>query len=257
MIEAVSTSITGLDASQSMLDASSNNLANLNTTSFKSNRVLFQDLIYVSDQIPGLREPAGTQVGRGVALSSTDKQFGQGPLINTGVSLDVAIDGAGFFQIKLPDGTTVYTRNGSFRIDTQGRLVTSDGFVVQPPITVPANFTSITIAPGGTVTVTTADQPNTPRTVGQITLVRFANPPGLTALGNNLYAASTASGQPVKSAPEQGGTGALRQGFLEGSNVDATTELANLLVAQQYFASNSQAVIVENEMLQTTVALIA
>jgi flagellar basal-body rod protein FlgG len=169
----------------------------------------------------------------------------------------VAIDGPGFFQVKLPDGSTVYTRDGTFRIDPSGRLVTSAGFIVQPPITVPTNFTSINIGPGGTVTVTTADAPSTPRTVGQITLARFANPPGLTALGNNLFAASPASGRPVISAPEQSGTGALRQGFLEGSNVDATTELANLLVAQQYFTSNSQAIIVANEMLQTTVALIA
>jgi flagellar basal-body rod protein FlgG len=256
MIEAITTSNTGLDASQADLDTTSNNLANLNTISFKANRALFQDLIYVGEHTAPPGVPAFTQLGRGVLLSTTDKLFAQGPLQNTGRDLDVAIDGNGFFQITRPDGTTAYTRDGAFIVDSQGHLVTSDGSLVQPSFTIPTNFTAITIAPDGTVSVTTPGS-TTFRVVGNLTLVRFANPPGLTSIGNNEYTASPASGQPVISPPGQGGTGLLRQGFLEGSNVDATTELANLLVAQQWFTANSQAIVVANEMLITTTELVA
>ncbi len=257
MIEAIITSITGLDASQTFLDTTGNNLANLNTTAFKAARILFQDLIYVATQIPGLKQPAGTELGRGVAVSSTDQLFTQGPLQNTGRTLDVAIDGPGFFQVSLPGGGTAYTRDGSLQIDPTGRLVTSAGNLIQPPITVPTNFTSLVIGTDGTVQVFTPDSPNTPRTVGQIMLVRFANPPGLTNLGGNLFAASPASGSPVTEVPGQAGTGVLRQGFLEGSNVNAAAELTNLLIAQQTFVANSQVSVVANDMLTTTAQLVA
>jgi flagellar basal-body rod protein FlgG len=256
MIEAITASNSGLDASQDQLDTASNNLANLNTTGFKSNRVLFQDLLYTTLQAAGLRAPVGTQLGRGVKLSSTDKLFGEGPLQNTGNQLDVAIDGNGFFQVSLPDGRTAFTRAGNFVANANGQLVTSDGNFLQPPITLPPNFTAVNIASDGTVSASTPTSGGF-QTVGQITLVRFANPPGLTGIGNNLFAASPASGSPITSAAGQGGTGLLRQGFLEGSNVNATTELANLLIAQQSFTANSQAIVAANNMLIATTELVA
>ncbi len=256
MIEAIAASNTGLDASQDQLDTAGNNLANLSTTGYKANRVLFQDLLYTTLQAAGLTAPVGTQLGRGVQLSSTDKLFTEGPLENTGNPLNVAINGNGFFQVTLPDGSTAYTRNGSFVVNANGQLVTTDGNFLQPPITVPTNYTGITIAANGTVTVTV---PNslTSRTVGQITLVNFANPPGLTSVGNTLFAASPASGSPVISIPGQAGTGILQQGFLEGSNVNATTELSNLLIAQQTFSANSEAINAANNLLITTTELVS
>lgn len=250
MIEAVYTSNTGLNASQALLDASGNNLANINTTSFKANRAAFQDLLSapVAGQI--------LKVGRGTRLSSTSKLFGEGPLQNTGLPLDVAIDGNGFFQLTLPGGAVRYTHDGSFRVDPTGRLVAADGSLVQPPIVIPPRTTAINIGPDGTVTVTTADAPTSPRTVGQLTLVNFANPPGLTSVGNNQYVASLASGKAVTAVPGQGGTGLLRQGFLEGSNVNAATELVNLLIAQRSFAFNSQAIQVANQMLTSATSLV-
>jgi len=262
MIEAILTSDTGLNASQSQLSTAGNNLANLNTTGFKANRSEFQDLIYTALTVPGAAgtpgsPPVGTQIGQGVRLGSTDKEFGPGPLQNTGRGLDVAIDGNGFFQVKSPGGQALYTRGGPFQLDPTGRLVTSDGYLVQPPIVVPANATSISIGADGTVSVVTANAPNTTQVVGHLTLVRFANPPGLSALGNNLYAATSASGSPVTGTPGQAGTGALRQGFLEASNVDPTTELANLLIAQQWFVANGHAVQSASEMLSKTAELVS
>jgi flagellar basal-body rod protein FlgG len=262
MIEAIYTSDTGLNASQSQLDNSANNIANLSTTSFKANRTQFQDLFYtsltgaaaVNDQ--GVAAPVGTQFGYGVRVSSTDKQFGPGPLIHTDIPLNVAIDGNGFLQVGLPDGTTAYTRNGTLQVTPDGKLRNSDGFLIQPSIVIPPNTLSIGIATDGTVTVLTSTAPTTPQTVGQITLVNFANPPGLTALGTNVYQASSASGSPVKSAPGQGGTGLLRQGYLEGSNVDPTTELANLLIAQQSFVANGKSIDVASQMLSSTTTLL-
>jgi flagellar basal-body rod protein FlgG len=256
LVQAINVSDTGLNASQSQLDTAGNNLANLNTTSFKANQVRFQDLFYITLVAPSFPGPAvGTQLGSGVRLSSTDKQFTQGPLISTGVPLDVAIDGQGFFQVLRPDGSTAYTRNGTFQVGPNGQLRTADGFLVQPPITIPPGTTQINIATNGTVSVRIGNS-NTFQTVGQITLVVFANPPGLTAVGNNLYLASPASGSPVKVVPGQGGAGLIRQGFLEGSNVDAATELTDLLIAQQTFVANATAIQVANQMLQGAAALL-
>jgi flagellar basal-body rod protein FlgG len=261
MIEAINTSNTGLNASQSQLNNSANNLANLDTTAFKANRAQFQDLFYTSLTGPpavndqGVAAPVGTQIGYGVRLSSTDKQFAPGPLIRTGFPLDVAIDGNGFLQVQVGDGTA-YTRNGTLQMTPNGNLRTSDGFLLQPSITIPPNTTAISIAPDGTVSVITSGVPGTSQNVGQITLVNFANPPGLTAQGTNLYQASSASGSPVKNVPGQGGTGLLRQGHLEGSNVDPTTELANLLIAQQSFVANGKAIDIASQMLATTTSLL-
>jgi flagellar basal-body rod protein FlgG len=247
MIEAISTSSTGLNAGQALLDVTSNNLANLNTMGFKGSQVGFQDLLYVSGA-------AGLQVGRGVQVSSADKSFAQGPLQNTGSPLDVAIQGNGFFQVTRPDGTTAYTRDGSFQVDPNGRLVTADGSLVQPPIVVPPDASAITVGPDGTVSAVVGSAA-TP--VGQLTLARFPNPPGLTALGGNLYAASAASGNATTAVPGQGGTGTLAQGFLEGSNVNPAGELTNLLIARQTVAVNTRAIVVEDQMATDTLSLIA
>jgi flagellar basal-body rod protein FlgG len=253
LIAAIAAGNTGLNANQSQLDTAGNNLANLNTTSFKANQVQFQDLFYVTLNYPTFPAPVGEQLGAGVRLSSTSKQFTQGPLENTGQQLDVAIDGNGFFQVLRPDGSTAFTRNGTFQVAPTGQLRTADGFLLQPAIFIPPNASQINIATNGTVTVVVG---GVTQTLGQITLVDFANPPGLTAVGTNLYLASEASGKPVTSGPGTGGTGLLRQGFLEGSNVDAATELTNLLIAQQSFVFNSQAITVANQMLQSTAALL-
>ena len=256
MILAITTANTGLDASQDQIDTAGNNLANLNTTGYKANRVLFQDLLYLNGPAPTPAGPSGLELGAGVNLSSTDKLFGEGTLTNTGRTLDVAINGSGFFQVKKPDGSIAYTRAGSFQINANGQLVTSDGFIVQPPITVPTNYTAISIGTNGVVEVTTPTQPVFQK-VGQLTLARFANPPGLTGVGTNLFVPSSASGSAVIDVPGQGGTGILQQGFLEGSNVDPVTELTNLIVAQQTFAANSQVIVAASELLQATTELVA
>jgi flagellar basal-body rod protein FlgG len=252
MIEAISTSNTGLSAAQTLLDVTGNNLANINTTGFKAGGVGFQDLLSVALTGPGAASP-GLQVGLGVGVASTDRSFAQGPLQNTGKPLDVAIEGNGFFPVALPDGGVAFTRDGSFRLDPSGRLVTADGSLVQPGIVVPPGAASVSIASDGTVTALVG----APQVLGRLTLVRFPNPPGLTSLGGNLYAASAASGSPAGAVPGQGGTGTLAQGFLEGSNANPTTELVNLLIAQQTFAANARAVAVENQMLTDTVSLVS
>jgi flagellar basal-body rod protein FlgG len=263
MIQAINTSSTGLNASQALLDVTSNNLANLNTTGFKANQVAFQDLFYASVTGPGAATgqvasaPVGTQVGLGVRLAGTAKMFTQGPLQNTGQPLDVAIQGNGFFQVTRPDGSVAYTRDGSFRLDPSGRLVTADGSLVQPSIVVPPGATAVTIAADGTVTANVGGSSVSAQVVGQLTLVNFPNAPGLTSVGNNLYAASAASGNPTTAVPGQGGTGTLAQGLLEGSNVNPTTELVNLLIAQQTYASNTRAILIASQMLSDTVDLIS
>jgi len=252
MMRALWTAASGLEAQQFSMDVLSNNLANTNTTAFAANQVSFQDLF--SAAIAGPSAAGSLQLGRGVLVSATNKTFAQGPLQNTGGPLDVAIEGNGFFQVTQADGAAAYTRDGSFQVDAGGRLVTAAGLPVQPAIVVPPGATSISIATDGTVTATIA---GSPRTVGQLTLIRFPNPPGLTSLGGNLYAASAASGNPTTAVPGQGGTGTLVQGFLEGSNVNPTTELVNLLIAQQTFAANSQAIVAANQMLIDTVGLVS
>ncbi len=260
LIQGLFTSNTGLDASQTQINTTSNNLANLNTTAFKTNQIRFEDLYYNTLQAVGavngnVTLPGPIQTGNGVATASTAKSFTQGALQSTGQPLDLALDGNGFFQVVLPSGGTVYTRGGSFQVDTKGRIVTSDGSIVQPPITVPAGTLSVNIATDGTVSVSTQSSPNTFQTIGQIKTANFVNPSGLSSLGNNEYAATAASGPATTLIPGQDGSGVVRQGFLEGSNVDSTTELANLLVAQQTFSFNSQALSVANQMLQDLILI--
>ncbi len=261
MIGAIRASTTGMQGNQSLIDTTANNIANVNTTAFKRGRVEFEDLLYLtqraagSDVAQGVQSPTPTQFGTGVALAAVDKQFTPGPLLSTERELDVAIEGDGFFRVALPGGALRYTRDGSFVRDANGLLTTGDGFAVQPPITVPANATSVSIGADGSVFASVPSQP-TPQLLGQITLAKFRNPTGLSAEGNNLFAETPSSGPPLVVTPGQSGTGALRQGFLEGSNVEVVSELTNLLLAQRAFSFNAEVIRVSSEMLRSTSDLI-
>jgi len=245
-------------AQQTQVDNTSNNLANVNTNAFKASAVEFQDLIYVtqrpagSDAAQGLQVPTGFQIGSGARVVGTTKLFSQGVLQNTGNQLDVAIQGNGFFQITMPDGTIQYTRDGSFRQNQNGQLVNSDGFLVQPQITIPPDAVSVTIGLDGTVSVISSGAPNTARQLGQLQLIRFLNPAGLSSNGNNLYSESASSGAPLPTVPGQNGAGTIQQGFLEGSNVNVVQELINLILAQRAYEFNSRAVRTADEMLSDT-----
>jgi flagellar basal-body rod protein FlgG len=262
MLQAVYTGTTGLNASQTLLDATGNNLANTNTTGFKTSEVGFEDLIYANLSPPGGTAfddqflPGSVQVGVGTALASTASIFTQGPIQQTGDTLDVAIQGNGLFQVALPDGTTGYTRDGAFQLDGNGRLVTQDGNLVIPTITIPPGSRSITISADGTVTALTPDSPNVPVRLGQLTLARFVNTAGLLRVGDNTFIEGPASGPAVVATPGQNGLGTLRQGALEGSNVNVTTELVNLLIAQRSFSFNAEAIRISAEMLQSAAELL-
>ncbi len=238
MIKALFTAATGMSAQQTMVDTTSNNLANVNTTGFKRMSPQFQDLIYVTERTPGsiaqqgLPLPTGLQLGSGVAVSGTEKIFTPGTLNNTTNPYDVAIDGDGFFQVTMPSGLTEYTRAGNFSLNNNGNLVTSDGFLINPQIAIPQAATSVSIGTDGTVSVMTPGA-TAPTQVGQLTLVRFQNPAGLNNEGRNLYSATQSSGQAVQTQPGQQGAGLIRQGYLEGSNVDVVAEMVNLIVAQR------------------------
>jgi flagellar basal-body rod protein FlgG len=207
MIRAFNTSATGMSAQQLVLDNTANNLANVNTTGFKRSELEFEDLLYSTLRQPGTQSaqgqqvPTGLQVGNGVAPGGNTKIFTTGALQNTGNQLDVAIDGDGFFQITTVAGTTQYTRDGSFRLNSQGQLVTADGYSLNPPITIPQNATTVTIGPDGTISVVTAASPNTSTTVGQLQIARFVNNAGLSSDGQNLYTATPASGTATLTTP--------------------------------------------------------
>jgi flagellar basal-body rod protein FlgG len=260
-IKALFTSATGMNAQSFALDTTANNLANINTTGFKRNQADFQDLIYVSRVTPGSQAaqgqqvPTGVQVGSGVRISGTSKIFDEGSLVNTNNPLDVAIEGQGFLQIILPNGERRYTRDGALALNTNGNLVNQDGFLVDPQITIPQDAVSISVGADGTVSVINAGAANASVSLGQLTLVRFPNPAGLSAEGRNLFSETASSGAPIIATPGQSGTGLLRQGFLERSNVDAVTELINLIVAQRAFEFNSRAVRAADEVLSNTTNL--
>ncbi len=245
---------TGLDSQQTQVDVISNNLSNVATNGFKKQRAVFEDLIYQTLRQPGASSsqqsvvPSGLQLGTGSKTVATVRNFSQGNLTQTGNSLDVAINGGGFFQIAMPDGTTSYTRDGSFQQDAQGQLVNSNGLVVQPPITVPQNADSITIASDGTVTVQIRGQAAAQQ-LGQLQLATFVNAGGLQSLGGNLFAETTASGAPTLATPGQNGAGTLTQGMVETSNVNVVEELVNLIAAQRAYEINSKAVTTSDQML--------
>jgi flagellar basal-body rod protein FlgG len=258
MIRSFHTSATGMNAQQLVLDNTANNLANVNTTGFKSSQVEFQDMLYQtlrqpgSESTQGQQVPVGVQIGNGVRIAGNTRLFSNGSLDNTGNSLDMAIEGAGFFQILAPDGSFRYTRDGSFRLNANSQLVTADGLFVDPQLSFPQDATSISIGTDGTVSVTTAGSPTTSTTVGKITITRFANPAGLSAEGRNLYVATAASGQPTTTAPGENGTGMLRGGYLERSNVQVVQELVNLIQAQRAYEFNTKAIRVADQMLSDT-----
>lgn len=262
MIKALFTSANGMQAHQTVVDNTANNIANVNTTGFKRSQVEFQDLIYQTRRQPGtqgatgLEIPTGMQVGSGVKPSAITKIFTEGVLENTNHQLDVAIEGDGFFQILLPNGEFRYTRDGSFRLNSTGQMVTSDGFFVQPPIALPTDTLSVTVGVDGTVSVVTAGAPNTATVVGNLTLTRFANSPGLRAEGRNFFSETTASGPPTTGTPGENGLGTLQQGFLERSNVEVVQELVRLITAQRAFESAQRGVRTSDTLLEITNAMV-
>ena len=255
MIRALWTAASGMQAQQLNVDVVANNLANVNTAGFKKSRADFQDLMYQSLKTTGAPStnatqiPSGIQVGLGSKSSSVTKLFTPGNVNQTGNELDVAIEGEGFYQIQLPDGTTAYSRAGSFKKDNQGRLVNGDGYPVLPNVVIPNNSTKITIGNDGTVSVVQAGQ-NTPTTVGNIQLATFSNPSGLSSLGHNLLQETDASGTATTGTPGQTGIGTLSQGFIEMSNVSVAEEMVNMIVGQRAYEVNSKAVQAADEMLQ-------
>jgi flagellar basal-body rod protein FlgG len=262
MIRALFTSATGMNAQATVIDNTSNNLANVNTNGFKKGQADFQDLIYVTERVPGseafqgLQVPTGLQIGSGVRVAGITKVFTQGGLVNTQNPNDVAIEGQGFLQVTLPNGELRYTRDGALRLNAVGNLVTSDGFLLSPQITIPQDAVSVSIAPDGTVSVINAGATNASVNLGQITLVRFPNNAGLSAEGRNLFAETASSGAPIIATPGLNGTGLIRQGFLERSNVDVVTELVGLILAQRAYEFNTRAVRTSDNMLSATSELI-
>ena len=255
MIRSLWIAKTGLDAQQTQMDVISNNLANVNTTGFKRSRAVFEDLLYQTMRQPGAQSsqqtqlPSGLQIGTGVRPVATERIHTQGNLQQTANDKDVAIQGAGFFQVLLPDGTTGYTRDGSFQIDSQGQLVTASGFPIQPAITIPSDAQSLTIARDGTVSVT---QPGvvTPTQIGTLQLATFINPAGLESRGENLYAETAASGNPNATTPGTNGSGLLLQNYVETSNVNVVEEMVNMIQTQRAYEINSKAISTSDQMLQ-------
>ncbi|MBU1396725.1 MAG: flagellar basal-body rod protein FlgG [Gammaproteobacteria bacterium] len=255
MIRSLWIAKTGLDAQQTQMDVISNNLANVSTSGFKRARAVFEDLLYQTIRQPGAQSseqtqlPSGLQIGTGVKPVATERIFTQGNLQQTGNAKDVAIQGNGFFQVLMPDGTTSYSRDGSFQADANGQLVTSSGYAVQPAITIPADTQSLTIARDGTVSIT---QPGsaTPVTIGTLQLAMFINPAGLQSLGENLYGETASSGTPSANAPGSNGAGLLNQGYVETSNVNVVEELVNMIQTQRAYEINSKAIQTSDQMLQ-------
>lgn len=255
MIRSLHIAKTGLEAQQTQLDVISNNLANTATTGYKRSRAVFEDLIYQTLREPGApttdqtQSPTGLQVGTGVRAVATVRNFAQGALTQTNNTMDIAISGAGFFQVEKPDGTIAYTRDGSFQVNSEGVLVNQAGFPVQGPITVPPETQQITISSDGQVNATLAGQ-ITPQELGRINLITFVNPSGLNAIGGNLFLETPASGQPEEQEPGSNGAGTLLQSYVEASNVNVVEELVGLIATQRAYDINSKAVTASDQMLQ-------
>ncbi|OON40691.1 flagellar basal-body rod protein FlgG [Izhakiella australiensis] len=254
MISSLWIAKTGLDAQQTNMDVIANNLANVSTNGFKRQRAVFEDLMYQTLRQPGAQSsdqtnlPSGLQIGTGTRPVSTERLHTQGNLSKTDNSKDVAVNGLGFFQVQMPDGSTAYTRDGSFQTDQNGQLVTNAGFPIQPGITIPANAISMTISRDGVVSVTQQGNAQ-PVQVGQLTLSTFMNDAGLESVGENLYQETQASGAPTESNPGQNGTGTLYQGYVETSNVNVAEELVTMIQTQRAYEINSKAVSTSDQML--------
>ncbi len=255
MMRALWSAASGMMAQQLNVDTIANNLANVNTAGFKRQRVDFQDLMYQAIKLPGspaasgVQVPTGIQVGLGVRTAATTKIFAQGTFQTTGNPLDLCIEGDGFFQVLRPNGDVVYTRAGTFKLDSSGNFVTSDGCPLEPPITIPTDAESISIGGDGTVAVMLAGN-TAPQEIGQITLARFANPGGLLNIGHSLYAATAASGDAQTGTPGADGLGQVAQGVLELSNVEVVEEMVNMITAQRAYEANSHAIKIADDMLQ-------
>lgn len=253
MIRALYTAASGMSAQQLNLDTIANNLANSSTAGFRQTRMQFQDMLYQNMVTPGAAQSAqtvsaGLQIGLGTKTSATEVIMTQGDLNQTNNPLDIAIEGTGFFQVQRPDGTIAYTRAGSFHLNNQGGIVTSDGDLLQPPITIPPNATAVTITQYGQVNATLPGQQN-PQQLGQLQLATFPNPGGLEAVGENLFRATLSSGDAVTGNP--GGTeglGQVQQGYLEGSNVDVVSEFVQMVLAQRAYESNSKVIKAADDM---------
>lgn len=246
---------TGLSAQDTKLKTISNNLANVSTTGFKKDRAVFEDLLYQVNRQPGGQSsqntelPSGLQLGTGVRMVATQKEFTQGNIEVTDQGLDMAINGRGFFQILMPDGSVNYTRNGQFQIDSTGTIVTSSGFPLEPAITVPEGFQNVTIGTDGVVTAVDA-QTGESSEVGNVQLADFINPSGLEAMGSNLFRETVASGAPNQSEPGQNGVGPIIQGALESSNVNVVEEMVNMIETQRAYEMNSKVISTVDQMLQ-------
>ena len=255
-MRSLNTSATGMIAQQLNLDVIANNLANVNTTAFKHQRAEFQDLMYQTVQAAGSfasdtqKTPQGLQIGLGTRNSATSSDFSQGAVLNTGKPTDMMIMGEGFFRVKRPDGGTAYTRDGSFSRDDTGLLVSSDGYPLDPPISIPDKTTVVSIGADGTVQANVAGE-STPQVLGKVQVATFVNPAGLTRLGQNLYQESAASGSETIATPGLEGTGTISAGHLEGSNVQIVEEMVRMIQAQRAYEINSKAIQTSDEMLNT------
>jgi flagellar basal-body rod protein FlgG len=255
MMRSLWTAASGMAAQQANIDVVSNNLANVNTTGFKKSRTDFQDLMYQTMRQsgtatgPDTQLPTGIQLGSGVRQVATQKIYTEGSFQSTGNELDVAIEGDGFFQITMSDGTIAYTRDGSFKQDSQGRMVNSEGYPLEPEITIPEGATNRTISADGRVSVTLPGQA-APQELGQMQLVRFVNPAGLDSIGRNMLKETAASGAPVTGNPGADGAGTLMQKYLEMSNVQVVDEMVNMIVAQRAYEINSKAITTSDQMLE-------
>jgi flagellar basal-body rod protein FlgG len=255
-MRALWTAATGMQAQQLTLDVVANNLANVQTAGFKRSRVDFQDLVYETflpagaNSAQGQQIPSGFQVGHGSRAVATQRLFIKGDLQQTGNTLDLAIEGDGFFQVQQPNGETAYTRAGTFKKDSEGRLVTSDGFTVQPEITIPQDAIAVTVGVDGTVSVIQAGQAQ-PQQIGTIELVRFINPAGLQSQGRNIFMPTEASGDAIPGTAGVDGLGTLLQGFVESSNVNVVEEMVGLIASQRAYEINSRSIRTADEMMQT------
>ncbi|RMG04214.1 MAG: flagellar basal-body rod protein FlgG [Nitrospirae bacterium] len=257
MIRSLFIAATGMEAQKLNIDVISNNLANANTPGYKKSRADFQELMYQTVKAPGATSgdgtqfPSGIQVGLGVQPAAIQKIYEQGDFVQTGNPLDMTIEGEGFFQVVKPDGEVAYTRAGTFKMDSEGRIVNSNGYPMEPEITIPTDAIQITIGEDGTVSVL---QPGsaTPTEVGQIEIVRFPNPGGLKPVGNSLFVETSSSGAPITGTPGSDGLGSIKQGFVEMSNVDVVEEMVQMIVSQRAYELNSKAVQAVDDMLQMT-----
>jgi flagellar basal-body rod protein FlgG len=257
MMRALYTAAAGMAAQQFNIDTVSNNIANVNTAGFRANQARFQDLIYQQMRAPGTPVgasvvPVAQEVGLGVKVGSSEKIFTQGTIQQTNNPLDVAIDGDGFFQVTKPDGTLAYTRDGSFKRDANGSVVTADGYFLNPQITVPQSALQVGVGADGAVTAVLPGQ-SAPQQLGQIQVARFTNAAGLAPVGQNLFTQTGASGSPVISQPGINGAGSLQGGYIENSNVSIVDQMVAMITAQRAFEANSKAVTTADQMLQTAV----